>query len=89
VAEFQMENLLSGAHTPAMEQIAAKIVGILTYLAMAAFVAITVGYIAHYDFGVSRLDIQASALIGATSIVPIVVMLLAIERLDKHLRKPK
>ena len=51
--------------------------------------ALTMGYVAHYDFGVSRLDIQASALIGAATIAPIVITLLAIEYLEKNLRKPK
>jgi amino acid transporter len=84
-----LENWRSGAHNRAMEQIAAKIVGILTYLAIAAMVALTVGYVAHYDFGLSRLDIRMSALIGAATIAPIVVMLMAIEHFEKNLRKPK
>ena len=88
VAEFQMENSLSRAHTQTMEQTAAKIVGILMYVAIAAFVALTIGYIAHYDFGISRLDIRMSALIGASTFAVIVVLLLATEFYEK-LRKPK
>jgi hypothetical protein len=72
-----------------MELILSKIVGILMYVAIAAMTALTMGYVAHYDFGFSRLDIQMAALIGAATIAPIVVMLLAIEYFEKNLRKPK
>jgi hypothetical protein len=72
-----------------MEPILSKIAGILMYVAIAAMTALTMGYVAHYDFGVSRLDIQAAALIGAATIAPIVVMLLAIEYLEKKVRKSK
>jgi hypothetical protein len=72
-----------------MEPILSKIPGILMYVAIAAMTALTMGYVAHYDFGVSRLDIQASALIGAATIAPIFVMLLAIEYLEKKVRKSK
>jgi hypothetical protein len=66
-----------------------KFVGILMSVVAAALVALTIGYIAHYDFGVSRLDIRASALMGVATIAPLVVMLLAIEYLEKILRKPR
>jgi ABC-type transport system involved in cytochrome bd biosynthesis fused ATPase/permease subunit len=88
VAEFQMENLLSRAHTQAMEQIAVKIVGILTYLGIAGMAAVTIMYIARYDFGLSRLDIRMLALIGAATFAVIVALLLATEFYEK-LRKPK
>jgi hypothetical protein len=42
-----------------------KIVGLLVAVFAASFVAITVEYVAHYDFGLSRLDIRTSALMGA------------------------
>jgi hypothetical protein len=47
-----------------------------------------VEYIAHYDFGLSRLDIRTSALLGAATFVLIVALLLATEYFEK-LRKPK
>jgi hypothetical protein len=65
-----------------------KIVGFLISVGLTAMVALTVGYVAHYAFGVSRLDLRASALIGAAAIAPIVALLLAMEYLGK-LRKPK
>jgi hypothetical protein len=76
------------AHSQAMEQIAAKIAGFLAAICMAAAVALTVGYIAHYDFGVSRLDIRMLALTGAAVFAVIVIVLLAAE-FYKKLRKPK
>jgi hypothetical protein len=90
VAGFWLENGPSEAHSLAMDDpILTKFVGFLIYVGVAAMTALTMGYVAHYDFGVSRLDIQASALIGAATIAPIVIMLLAIEYLEKNLRKPK
>jgi hypothetical protein len=71
-----------------MEPILSKIAGILTYVAIAAMAALMVGYIAHYDFGLSRLDIRMAALIGAATFALIVALLLATEFYEK-LRKPK
>jgi hypothetical protein len=87
---WRSSGLESGAHGQAMDDpILMKFVGILAYLAIAAMTALTMGYVAHYDFGLSRLDIRMSALIGAATIAPIVVMLMAIEHFEKNLRKPK
>jgi hypothetical protein len=72
-----------------MEPIISKITGFLLFACVAAMAALTLGYVAHYDFGFSRLDIQTSALIGAATIAPIVVLLSAIEYFEKNLRKPK
>jgi hypothetical protein len=41
-----------------------KILGLLIAVFAASMVALTVGYVAHYDFGLSRLDIRRSALMG-------------------------
>jgi hypothetical protein len=60
-----------------MELIISRIVGFLVVVFGAAMVAITVGYVAHYDFGLSRLDIRSSALMGAGFLAVIVVWLLA------------
>jgi hypothetical protein len=71
-----------------MEMIISKIIGFLVTVCTAATVALTLGYIAHYDFGLSRLDIRTSALIGAATFALIVALLLATEYFEK-LRKPK
>jgi hypothetical protein len=90
VASFGLENWRSGAHgRPMDDPIQTKFAGLLAAVGIAAMVAFTVGYIAHYDFGVSRFDIRMAALMGAATIAPLVVMLLAIEYLEKNLRKPK
>jgi hypothetical protein len=47
--------------------------------------ALSVGYIAHYDFGFSRQEIRTPAVIGAA----IIGLLVAIEYFGKKLRKPK
>jgi hypothetical protein len=71
-----------------MEPIISKIIGFLVAVCTAAVAALTVGYIAHYDFGLSRLDIRMLALIGAATIAPIVALLFAIEYFGR-LRKSK
>ena len=48
-------------------------------------VAIMVGYIAHYDLGLSRQEIGAPAMIAAA----IIGLLLATEFFGKKLRKPE
>jgi hypothetical protein len=72
-----------------MELILSKITDFLAAVCAAGVAALTLGYIAHYNFGLSRLHIRMAALIGAATIAPLVVMLLAIEYLEKNLRKPK
>ena len=47
--------------------------------------AVTVGYIAHYDFGFSRDEIRTPALAGAI----VIGALLAVEHFGKNLRKFK
>jgi hypothetical protein len=69
-----------------MEPIISKIMGFLVVVSMAAVAALTVGYIAHYDYGLSRLDIRTLALKGAAAIV---ALLMATEYFEKNLRKPK
>ena len=79
----------SGAHAQGMDDpIPVKIAGFLVSVGVAAMAALAVGYVAHYDFGVSRLDIRTSALIGAATIALITVLLWAIEYFKK-LRKSK
>jgi hypothetical protein len=71
-----------------MELIISKIVGFLVSVGLAAMVALLLGYVAHYDIGVSRLDIRTLALIGAAALTPIVALLSAIAYFEK-LRKSK
>jgi hypothetical protein len=68
-----------------MEQIISTIIGFVVAVCTAAVAALLVGYIAHYDFGLSRLGIRTSALIGAA----VIATLLATEYFEKDLRKPK
>jgi hypothetical protein len=61
-----LENRLSGAHSQAMDRIILfKILDFLIAICVASMVALTLGFVAHYVFGVSRLDIRRSALMGA------------------------
>jgi hypothetical protein len=88
VAGDGLANELYGAHSQGMELIISKIVGFLVSVGLAAMVALLLGYVAHYDFGVSRLDIRTLALIGAAALTPIVALLSAIAYFEK-LRKSK
>jgi hypothetical protein len=61
---------------------------VLTYLmaaGTAAATALTLAYIAHYDFGLSRQEIRTPAVAAAA----IIAMLMAVEFFGKRLRKPK
>jgi len=42
-----------------------KILDFLVTICVASMIALTLGFVAHYVFGLSRLDIRASALTGA------------------------
>jgi hypothetical protein len=51
----------------------------------ATMAALTLAYIAHYDFGLSRQEIRTSAVAAAA----VIAMLVAVEFFAKKLRKPK
>jgi hypothetical protein len=51
----------------------------------AALVAFALGYVAHYDIGLSRIEIRDSALIATA----IITMLLATALFKQHWHKPK
>ena len=51
----------------------------------AALVAFTLGYVAHYDIGLSRMEIRHSALIATA----LIAMLLATGLFRRHWHKPK
>jgi hypothetical protein len=60
---------------------------VLNYLMLgitAATTALSLAYIAHYDFGLSREEIRSSAVVGAGAISTLV----AVEFFGKKLRKP-
>jgi hypothetical protein len=62
-------------------------IAILRWLAAvgAIVTALSVAYIAHYDFGFSRQEIRTPAVVGAA----IIGLLVATEYLGKRFRKPK
>ena len=61
------------------------VLAFLMSVVAAAFTALSLGYIAHYDFGFSREEIRTFALIGAT----VIATLVAVEFFGKKLRKPQ
>jgi hypothetical protein len=46
------------------------------------------GYIAHYNFGLSRLEIRIPAVVGAVIIAAVIATLVAIDFFSRRLRKP-
>jgi hypothetical protein len=48
-----------------MDYILVKFANFLIAICVASMVALTLGFVAHYIFGFSRLDIRALALMGA------------------------
>ena len=63
--------------------------GLMTTFAVVAgsavLVAFMLGYVAHYDIGLSRIEIRYSALIGSA----LIAILLAIELFRRYRHKPK
>jgi hypothetical protein len=55
-----------------MENILSKIVDFLIAACVASMIALTMGYVAHYVFGLSPLDVRTSALTGAAILALIV-----------------
>jgi hypothetical protein len=60
----------------------------LLAILLAPITAVFVGFVAHYIFGVSRLNIQTSAMMGAVALAVIVALIAAIEFYGKP-RKSK
>ncbi len=54
----------------------------------APMAAAMLGYIAHYDFGLSRQQIRTPALFGAIIVAVVIAALVAIEFFSKRLRGP-
>jgi hypothetical protein len=68
-----------------METTVGRLLVILMATGAATLVALTLVYIAHYDFGFSRQEIRTPAVIAAA----IIGLLLATEYFGKKLGKPK
>jgi len=65
-----------------------KILDFLVAICVASMIALTLGFVAHYVFGLSRLDIRTLALTGAAILSLIIALLVATEWFEK-LRKSK
>ena len=68
-----------------MEKVRDKVIIIMMATSTTTAVALSLGYIAHYDFGLSREEIRTPALVGAG----ITAVLVAVEFFGKKLRKAK
>jgi hypothetical protein len=64
-----------------MENEVDSVVGFLMSVLSAAFAAFSLGYIAHYDFGLSPEEIRTAAVVGAA----IIAVLVAVEVFGKKL----
>ena len=68
-----------------METTVGGVLSFLMSVVIAAITALSMAYIAHYDFGLSREEIRTPALVGAG----IIAVLVAVEFFGKKLRKAK
>jgi hypothetical protein len=66
-----------------MDNLINKILGLLFTVCVASIIAFTLGYIAHYEFGLSPLDIRTSALKGAGIFALIFALLVATQWLPR------
>jgi hypothetical protein len=68
-----------------METTVGRVLAFLMAVITAAMAALTLAYIAHYDFGLSRQAIRTPAVAAAS----VIAMLMVIEFVGRKLRKPK
>jgi hypothetical protein len=68
-----------------MESRLSFMIKVAVVAASAALVAFTLGYVAHYDIGLSRIEIRYSALV----VTAMIAMLLATELFKRYWPKPK
>jgi hypothetical protein len=68
-----------------METTVGGVLSFLMSVVIAAITALSMAYIAHYDFGLSREEIRTLTVVGAA----VVAVLVAVEFFGKKLRKPK
>jgi hypothetical protein len=66
-----------------METMVDRVVTFLMSVVAAATTALSLAYIAHYDFGLSRQEIRTPAVVGAA----VIAVLVAVEFFGKKLRK--
>ncbi len=64
----------------------ASIIAVTCFTAPLA--AAMLGYIAHYDFGLTRQEIRTPALVGAIIIAVVIATLVAVDFLSKRLHRP-
>jgi hypothetical protein len=62
-----------------------RIATALMSAAGAAVAAVAIGYIAHYDLGLTRLELRTHSLV----IAGLIALLLAVDYYGKKLRRPK
>jgi len=62
-----------------------RVLAFLMSVVAAAVTALSLAYIAHYDFGLSRQEIRTPAVVGAV----VIAALVTIEFFGKKLAKPK
>ena len=67
-----------------MEKTIDRVLNIVMAMSMASAIALSLAYIAHYDFGLSRQEIRTPAVVGAA----VIAVLVAVEFFCKKLRKP-
>ncbi len=68
-----------------METSVDRVLNYLVAMGTATMAALTLAYIAHYDFGLSRQEIRKPAVVGAA----VIAVLLAVEFFGKKLRKAR
>jgi hypothetical protein len=68
-----------------METTVDRVLIYLTAAGTATMAALTLAYVAHYDFGLSRQEIRTPAVVAAA----VIAMLVAVEFFGKKLRRPK
>jgi hypothetical protein len=68
-----------------METTVGRVLAFLMSVVAAAVTALSLAYIAHYDFGLSRQEIRTPAVVGAV----VIAALVTVEFFGKKLAKPK
>jgi undecaprenyl pyrophosphate phosphatase UppP len=68
-----------------METTVGRVLSFLMSVVTAAITALSLAYIAHYDFGLSRQEIRTPAVVAAA----VIAALVAVEFFGKKLRKLK
>jgi hypothetical protein len=67
-----------------MEKTIDRVLSLMMVMSVAAAIALSFAYIAHYDFGLSREQIRTPAVVGAA----VIAVLVAVEFFGNKLRKP-